>query len=99
MPLLTLFTAPKPFEDAHIDIIQRNALRNWLALGDEVEVVVVGNEVGIAEVCEELGIRHLPDVRCNEMGTPLISSIFDDARGENDSPFLMYSNADILFLP
>lgn len=99
MPLLTLFTAPKPFVDPHIAMIQRNTLRNWLALGEEVEIVVIGDEPGIAEVCQELGIRHLPDVRCNEKGTPLISSIFDLARTVNESPFLAYSNADILFLP
>lgn len=99
MPLLTLFTAPKPFVDPHIDLIQRNTLRNWLALGDEVEVVVIGDEPGIAEVCREYGIRHLSDVKSNALGTPLISSIFDLARSVNDSPFLAYSNADILLLP
>ena len=99
MPLITLFTAPKPFVNPHIDIIQRNTLRNWRALGDSVEVVVIGDEPGIAEVCDELGILHLPDVRCNDMGTPLISSIFQLAREVNDSPYLVYSNADILFLP
>lgn len=99
MPLLTLFTAPKPFEDSHTSLIQRNTLRNWLALGDKVEVAVVGDEPGIAETCQELGLRHLPDVRCNELGTPLISSIFELARMVNESPYLAYSNADILFLP
>ena len=99
MPLITLFTAPKPFVDPHINITQRNTLRNWLALGDQVEVVVVGDDAGVAEVCSELGIPHLPDVRCNELGTPLISSIFELARGVNQSPFLLYSNADILFFP
>ena len=99
MPLVTLFTAPKPFVDPHITMLQRNTLRNWLALGDEVEVVVIGDEPGIAEVCREMGIRHIPDVKCNEKGTPLISSIFDLARTVNDSPYLAYSNADILFLP
>ncbi len=99
MPLLTLFTAPKPFTDPHIKIIQRNALKNWIALGDDVEVVVIGDEPGISQTCEEFGLRHLPDVRCNDMGTPLISSIFELARNVNDSPLLMYTNADILFLP
>jgi len=98
-PLLTLFTAPKPFTTPHINLIQRNTLRNWLALGEAVEIVVIGDEPGIAAVCEEFGVRHLPDVVCNEMGTPLISSIFDLARGVNESPCLAYSNADILFLP
>jgi len=99
MPLITLFTAPKPFVDPHIEIIQRNTLRNWLVIDDSVEVVVIGDEPGIAEVCAELDILHLPDVRCNEMGTPLISSIFQLAREVNDSPYLVYSNADILFFP
>ena len=99
MPLLTLFTAPKPFADPHIDMIQRNTLHNWLALGEEVQVVVIGDEPGIGEVCQELNILHLPDVQTNQMGTPLISSIFKLARGVNDSPILAYANADILFLP
>ena len=99
MSLITLFTAPKPFMDPHISLIQRNALRNWLALGEEVEVVVIGDEPGIGEVCKTLNIRHFPDVRCNDSGTPLISSIFNLARERTKSPFLVYSNADILFLP
>jgi len=99
MPLITLFTAPKPFVDPHIKIIQENTLDNWLALGEAVQVVVIGDEPGIAEACAERGILHLPNVRCNKMGTPLISSIFQLARGVNDSPILMYSNADILFFP
>lgn len=99
MPLLTLFTAPKPFTDPHIRMIQDNMLRNWQALGDEVEVVVIGDEPGIAEHCQELGLMHLTGVRCNELGTPLISSIFALAREVSESPFLVYANADILFLP
>jgi hypothetical protein len=99
MPLITLFTAPKPFIDPHINIIQRNTLKNWIALGKDVEVVVVGDEPGIKEVCAELNVVHLANVRCNKEGTPLISSIFQLARDVNDSPFLMYSNADILLLP
>jgi len=99
MPLLTLFTAPKPFTDPHINMIQRNTLHNWLALGEAIEVVVIGDEPGIAETCKELGLIHLPNVICNQQGTPLISSIFELARSVNDSPYLAYANADILFTP
>ena len=99
MTQLTLFTAPKPFVDPHIDLIQRNTMHNWLALGEGIEVVMIGNESGIGDVCNELNILHLPDVKCNDLGTPLISSIFDLARAVNNSPYLAYVNADILFLP
>lgn len=99
MPLLTLFTVPKPFTDPHISMIQTNMLKNWQALGSEIEIVVIGDEPGIAEICKTQGIRHLPEVRTNVLGTPLISSIFDLARSVNESPYLAYANADILFLP
>ncbi len=54
-PLITLFTAPKAFKDAHISLIQHNALRSWQALGDQVAVVLIGDEEGIAEAAAEYG--------------------------------------------
>ena len=98
MPSLTIFSAPKPFTDPHIATIQRNAIRSWTYLED-VEVYVVGEEDGLAEAAAELGVRHLPDVRRNEWGTPLVSSIFDLAREASSAPLLCYVNADILLLP
>lgn len=98
-PLLTLFTAPKPFVDPFTSLIQHNALRSWKALGEEVEVVVIGHEEGIAEATKEYPFTHRPDVKVNHLGTPLISSIFDLAREANKSPFLAYVNADIILFP
>ncbi len=99
MTFLTIFTAPKPFTNPHINIIQRNAVMNWRALGPDVDVTLVGNDDGIAEVAAEYGCRHLPEVATNEYGTPLISDIFALARQHSDSPVLAYLNADILVLP
>ena len=98
-PFLTLFTAPKAFTDPHTSLIQHNALRSWQALGDSVSVVVVGNEEGIGEAATTYGFTHRPDVRLNKLGTPLISSIFELGRQQNDSPFLGYVNADIILYP
>jgi len=100
MSLLTLFTAPKPFTNPHIALIQRNALRSWLALGaDDVQVMVIGEEEGLEETARELGMLHLQQVARNESGTPLVSSIFDLARQNSSSPLLAYVNADIILLP
>ena len=99
MPTLTIFSAPKPFTNPHIDVIQRNAIQSWLHLGSEVEVFLVGDEPGMAEVAAEYGVRQLKDVRRSEQGTPLVSSIFELARRESSSPILVYVNADILLLP
>lgn len=99
MPTLTIFSAPKPFTNPHIATIQRNAIRSWVELGSEVEVILIGEEAGLAEIAAELGIKHLPDVRRNSEGTPLVSSIFELARQNSQSPFLAYVNADIIVMP
>lgn len=99
MSLLTIFTAPKPFTDPHINTIQRNAIQSWLHLGPEVEVLLVGDEAGMGEVADEYEVRQLPEVACNESGTPLVSSIFSLSRQASHSPLLAYLNADILLLP
>lgn len=95
-PVLTIFTAPKPFVDPHIINIQMNAIRSWKALGEEVAVVLIGNETGIDLAATELGTAYIPEVGRNEQGTPLISSIFRIGRDLNQSPLLAYVNADIL---
>ncbi len=99
MTQLTIFTAPKPFTDPHIDLIQRNAIRSWQAMGPEVEVLLIGEEEGMAQVAKELSVRQLSNVQRNDLGTPLVSSIFHLAREASHSPLLAYGNADMLLFP
>jgi hypothetical protein len=98
MPLITLFSAPKPFTDPHIAMIQRNAIKSWTLLPD-VEVILLGEETGLAEAAKELGVKHIPDVARNESGTPLISSMFQRARENSHSDLLCIVNADMILLP
>lgn len=99
MSLITIFTAPKPFTDPHIALIQHNAIRSWLALGEQVEVILLGEEEGLAEAAALYGVRHLPQVQRTPAGTPLVSSMFALAREYSTSPLLCCVNADILLTP
>lgn len=99
MSELTIFSAPKPFTNPHINIIQRNAIQSWTLLGPQVQVLLVGSEDGLAEVAAEFNVPLLPEVERNESGTPLVSSIFQLARQASQSPLLAYVNADVLLLP
>ncbi len=96
---LTIFSAPKPFTNPHIALIQRNAIQSWTALGPDVQVILLGEEDGLAEAASSLGVQHLPEVQRNANGTPLVSSMFSLARQHSDSPLLACVNADILLLP
>jgi len=99
MSNITIFTAPKPFSDPHINIIQRNAIQSWKDLGPRAEVFLIGDEDGMKEIAVELGVRQLPGVVRNELGTPLVSSIFSLAREAASYDILIYLNADVILLP
>ena len=98
MPLLTLFSAPKPFTDPHIAMIQRNALNSWTLL-PEVEIILLGDEDGLVQVAQEFNVKNIPDVKCNVNGTPLISSMFELVRQNSTSELLCVINADIILMP
>jgi len=101
MPLITFFTAPKPFTDPHIATIQRNAIKSWTLLPD-VEVILLGEETGLAEAARELGVKHISNVARNDSGTPLISSMFQlarDAGQRSNSELLCIINADMILMP
>lgn len=97
MSLITLFSTPKPFTDPHIATIQRNAIKSWTLL-PEVDVILLGEEEGLAEAADELGVKHISDVACSESGTPLISSMFHLARENSDSDLLCIVNADMILM-
>jgi hypothetical protein len=93
--MLTFFSTPKPFH-GHIDVIQRNALRSWLRVHSDVEILLFGDDPGAAEVCRELGIRHIPNVRRNTHGTKFLADIYDQAQVLARYPILCHVNCDIL---
>ncbi|MDR2604791.1 MAG: hypothetical protein LBC55_05505 [Desulfovibrio sp.] len=94
-PGVTLFAVPKAFRGLE-KIIQRNAVRSWLRLEPKPEVILMGDDCGTAEICEEFGLRHVPDIRRNDLGTPLLDDIFLKARESADTEVLCYINADII---
>ncbi len=98
MPLITLFSAPKPFTNPQIAMIQHNAIKSWTLLPD-VEIILLGEETGLSEAAKELGVKHLPNVARNESGTPLISSMFQLARENSNSDLLCIVNADMILMP
>ncbi len=98
MSLITLFSAPKPFTNPHIAMIQRNAIKSWTLLPD-VEVILLGEETGLAEAGKELGVKHIPHVERNANGVPLISSMFKLARENSNSELLCIINADMVLMP
>lgn len=100
--MLTLFSVQRAFRGA-TGIIQNNALGSWARLGASCEVILFGDEPGVAEAAARHGVRHYSNVARNEYGTPLLDDIFAKASQISQRPLLCMLNADIIlvddFLP
>jgi hypothetical protein len=92
---LTLFTIPKPFA-GHEGTIQRNALGSWRALGDDIEIVVFGDEEGAAEAAAEVGALHVPGIARTPLGTPLVSEAFAETAARAHAGLLCFANTDMI---
>jgi hypothetical protein len=97
MPNLTIFTAPKPFTNPHINIIQRNAIQSWLHLED-VAIMLIGDEPGIAETADEFGIQYVPQVDRDDKDVPTVKSVMAVGHTFSTSPLLCYANADMILM-
>ena len=91
------FCYPKPWlQTPGFDSIQRSAIKSWLCLSPQ-SITFLGSDHGTAEAATEFDVKHIPDVKLNEWGTPLVSSIFERIRAATKpDDIVCYINADIL---
>jgi hypothetical protein len=97
MNRLTFFTSPKAFRGI-FDVIQHNAIQSWTLLDPRPEIILVGDDFGVAEAARRYGCVHVQGLARNEYGTPLISSIFSVAQETASNDLLCYLNSDIILL-
>jgi hypothetical protein len=95
--MITIFSGPKPFV-GHIGVIQDNAIASWRGLGNDVEVILLGDEPGLHEAAQRHGVRHLPHVPRTESGTPRLDAMFAMARESATHGPLCYVNADVILM-
>jgi hypothetical protein len=88
---------PKPFQGL-IDTIQTNAIESWGRLNPPCEIILFGDELGIAETAARFGLRHVPEISRNEYGTPLLNSVFDKAQMLSTRNVLCYINTDVILM-
>jgi hypothetical protein len=93
---ITAFTIPRGFT-GDVARRQRNSLRALRAQG--LDVILFGDEEGVAEAAAEHAARHVPEIALSELGTPLVGDAFARAAELASTPVLLYTNADIVFLP
>jgi hypothetical protein len=95
--MMTLFTIPRAFRDP-FRIPQRNVLKSWTLLRPKCEIILFGNEEGVAEAAAEFGTRHVPEIKLNEFGTPIVGSVVNMARRLANNRLLAHMTSDIILL-
>lgn len=95
--MITIFTIPKPFV-GHIKTIQMNAIRSWLKLRSDCQIILFGNEEGVAHAAATLGVLHIAEIPVNEFGTPLLNHAFKMAHKLGTNNIFCYVNTDIILM-
>lgn len=93
--MLTIFSTCRAFTDCY-DFIQTNAITSWTQLDPRPEIILFGDEAGVAQISERLGCSQATDVERHPCGLPYVGSLFRAAQAQADHNLLCYVNADIL---
>jgi hypothetical protein len=94
--MLTLFSLPKPFT-GDTARNQSVALESWAVLG--VQVVLVGDEEGIAAAADRAGVDHVAEVARSAHGTPRLDDAFARVDAIARHSLRLFVNADVVLLP
>lgn len=95
--MLTIFSIPKPFK-GHNEVIQQNAIKSWLQLKPNCEIIICADDAGTQEMASKYHLRFIPEITRNDFGTPLLSSAFEKAGKIASHPLVCYVNADIILM-
>lgn len=93
---LTIFSIPAPFVGPTL-VRQVNAIRSWIRLGAGCEIVLLGDDDGVADAAASLDVHHVGGLGTTDLGTPLMDDAFRKARHVAAGRVLMYSNCDMLY--
>jgi len=93
----TICSLPHAFKDV-VAIRQENAIRSWQTLWPPPEVILIGDDPGVAEAATRLGCKHEPSIRRNEFGTPLVNSMFEVAQASATHDLVCYTNCDVMLV-
>ena len=93
----SIFAIPKPFTDAFA-LIQENAIKSWMNLAPRPEIILFGDDYGVADFAKKHNLKHICDVQRNEFGTPLLNDLFLKAQRTAANEICVYVNTDIILM-
>ena len=97
--LITVFSAMRPFVGS-IGQVQLSAIRSWLSLGPECQVVLIDDEEGTTpQAVAELDVEIIKDVKRSRLGAPLLDDLLRVGADAARFDLLAFNTADVLLPP
>ncbi|MEI6056625.1 MAG: hypothetical protein WCR55_11275 [Lentisphaerota bacterium] len=96
--MITFLSSTKAFI-GQTAVQQMTAIRSWQALHPDIEIILYGNSPGTDTACQELRIRHVPNIESTEQGIPYFGAIANHADKHARYDVQVYLNCDILLTP
>jgi hypothetical protein len=93
--MITIFTTLKPLR-GKFRIIQQNAVISWTKLKPRVNIILIGDEFGVADLARKIGAKHVSEVRKNVSGLPYLDSLFSIVKKKSKDEIFAYLNSDII---
>ena len=93
--MITFLSSPKPFIGT-ANNNQLNAIRSWLNVHPEVEVILYGASAGCGEASAALGVRNVSEIETSPSGVPYFDAIARHAQKYARYDVQVYLNSDIL---
>ena len=95
---LVFITTCKPVVGEQV-LIQEQAIQSWKLLrGIPIKIVVVGNDEGVAKLCQENEVIHEPIVQ-NAHGVPRLRSMLElGYKHGSDEDIFVWTNSDMIYL-
>ena len=94
--MISFLASPKPWAGVALQN-QEKAVKSWLTLHPDIEVILYGDAPGTAIACALLGAQHIPDIAATPQGVPYFGAIADHAAKYAKYDIQCYVNCDILF--
>ena len=95
--MISFFATQKPFnQSASIRTIQENAILSWLHLPIEKEIILLGDDGGVAEFAQRYGLKHVKDLKKSTGGFFRIDDLFAVGEAQCSYHLKCFINSDII---
>lgn len=95
--MITIFAVPMPFIGQD-KISQHNAIKSWMRLEPRPEIILAGDDEGVADFAADNGLRHAPGLGRTPDGYVSVQSMFNIANREVRTDVVALVDSDIILM-